>query len=97
MRVEAPLYRNVARQPPVGSHTCSASPFMAYLPGKFTRPDGKVDYNQASNMAFQCAENVRRSQATVAGIKSNPKGGFDLRVTFPAAFFAVDSLSQHGK
>src|SRR5215831_6099931 len=49
----------------------------------FTRPDGKVDYLGASNMAFQCAENVKVNQATVAGIKSDPKGGFDLRVTFP--------------
>jgi hypothetical protein len=70
---------------------------MAFLPKAFTRPDGKVDYNQASNMAFQCAENIQRNQATVAGIKSNPKGGFDGRVVFPATFFAVDSLSHHGK
>ena len=70
---------------------------MAFLPKAFTRPDGKVDYNQASNMAFQCAENVQRNQATVAGIKSSPKSGFDGRVTFAPTFFATDSLSNHGK
>ena len=70
---------------------------MAFLPKAFTRPDGKVDYNQASNMAFQCVENMQRNQATVAGIKSSPKSGFDGRVTFAPAFFAVDSLAHHGK
>jgi hypothetical protein len=70
---------------------------MAFLSKAFTRPDGKVDYNQASNMAFQCAENIQRNQATVAGIKSSPKSGFDGRVTFSPTFFATDSLAQHGK
>jgi hypothetical protein len=70
---------------------------LAFLPKAFTRPDGKVDYNQASNMAFQCAENIIRNQATVAGIKSNPKGGFDGRVTYPATFFDVKSLGIAGK
>jgi hypothetical protein len=70
---------------------------MAFLPKAFKRPDGKVDYNQASNMAFQCAENIMRNQATVAGIKSNPKGGFDGRVKFPATFFDVNSLAHYGK
>jgi len=70
---------------------------MAFPVAKSTRPDGKVDYNQASNMAFQCAENVKRNQATVAGIKSDPKGGFDGRVTFPADRFDVSSLSRYGK
>jgi hypothetical protein len=70
---------------------------MAYIPKAFTRPDGKVDYNQGSNMAFQCAENIKRNQATVAGIKSNPKSGFDGRIVFPPTFFDVNSLGQHGK
>jgi hypothetical protein len=70
---------------------------MAYLPKAFKRPDGKVDYNQASNMAFQCAENLKRNQATVAGIKTNPKGGFDGRITFPASFFDVNSLAHYSK
>jgi Protein of unknown function (DUF1329) len=63
----------------------------------FTRPDGKVDYLGASNMAFQCAENVKVNQATVAGIKSDPKGGFDIRVSFPPSVFDVNSLSRFGK
>jgi hypothetical protein len=63
----------------------------------FTRPDGKVDYLGATNMAFQCAENVKVNQATVAGIKSDPKGGFDVRVTFPPNLFDVNSLSRFGK
>ncbi len=70
---------------------------MAYLPKAFTRPDGKVDYNQSSNMAFQCAENIKRSQATIAGIKSNPKGGFDARVTYGQTHFDVTSLQHFGK
>ena len=70
---------------------------MAYLTAKFTRPDGKVDYNQASNMAFQCAENVKNNQATVAGIKSTPTSGFDGRVKFPATFYDVNTLGRVGK
>jgi hypothetical protein len=70
---------------------------MAFLSGRFTRPDGKVDYNQGSSMAFQCAENIKRNQATLAGIKSNPKSGFDYRVKFPATFFDMTSLGRAGK
>jgi hypothetical protein len=70
---------------------------MAFLDKAFTRPDGKADYNQASNMAFQCAENIKRNQATVAGIKSSPKSGFDSRVTFPPNGFDVNALGQIGK
>jgi hypothetical protein len=70
---------------------------MAILPAAATRPDGKVDYNQGSTMAFQCAENINLNQATVAGIKSNPKSAFDARGTFPANFFEVNSLMNHGK
>ncbi|MGH3053917.1 MAG: outer membrane lipoprotein-sorting protein, partial [Gaiellaceae bacterium] len=70
---------------------------MAFLAGKFTRPDGKVDYNMAQSMAFQCAENVKRNQATVAGIKSNPKADFDYRVKFPATFFDMNALGRAGK
>ena len=46
---------------------------------------------------FQCAENVKSNQATVAGIKSNPKGGFDARVTYQKTLFDVDSLARFGK
>jgi len=63
----------------------------------FTRPDGKVDYFGTSNMAFQCAENIKFNQATVAGIKSDPKGGFDIRVSFAPNLFDMNSLSRFGK
>ena len=63
----------------------------------FKRPDGTVDYLGASNMAFQCAENIKGNQATVAGIKSDPKSGFDLRVSFPPSVFDMSSLSRAGK
>jgi Protein of unknown function (DUF1329) len=70
---------------------------MSFIPAPFKRPDGGVDYNQASNMAFQCAENIKGNQATVAGIKSSAKGGFDLRVKFDSNFFDMNSLSRYGK
>jgi hypothetical protein len=63
----------------------------------YTRPDGTVDHLGAANMAFQCAENVKINQATVAGIKSDPKGGFDLRVRHADNLFDVSSLSRFGK
>ncbi len=70
---------------------------MAFNPKKVTRPDGETDYVQGSNMAFQCAENIKRNQATVAGIKSDPKSGFDSQVEFDANTFDVNSLSRYGK
>jgi len=70
---------------------------MAFIPKPFTRPDGKVDWNQGSNMAFQCAENVKVERATVAGIKSSPKAGFRGRVPLPSNTFDVNALSQLGK
>lgn len=70
---------------------------MAYNPLPDTRPDGKVDWNQGSSMAYQCAESVRANRATAVGIKSSPTSGFDLRVTFDPADFDVDALSRHGK
>ncbi len=70
---------------------------MAFLPKAVTRPNGKVDFIQGSNMAFQCAENIKSNQATVAGIKSNPKSGFDSHITFPPDLFEMNSLSRYGK
>lgn len=70
---------------------------MQWNPIAFTRPDGKVDVNQGSNQAFQCAENLKMNRATVAGIKSGPDANFDGRVTFDAALFDVDALSRYGK
>ena len=70
---------------------------MGYTPLPFKRPDGKTDYNQASNMAFNCVENVKKNQATVAGIKSDPKGGFDLRVPYDPNVFDMNALPRIGK
>ena len=70
---------------------------MAWNPLPFTRPDGKVDYNQGSNMAYQCAENLKLNRATVAGIKSSPKAGFYGRIKFQPSIFDVDALARTGK
>jgi hypothetical protein len=70
---------------------------LSYMPLPDTRPDGKVDYNQGSNMAFVCVENVKRNQATLAGIKTTPKGGFDLRIKFDPALFETSALGRFGK
>ena len=70
---------------------------MAWNPLPFTRPDGKVDYNQGSNMAYQCAENLRLGRATVAGIKSSPTAGFYGRIRFNPSIFDVDALAHWGK
>ena len=48
-------------------------------------------------MAYQTAEAVKMRRATVAGIKSSPKSGFDGRITFKESDFALDRLSQAGK
>ena len=70
---------------------------MAWNPIPFTRPDGKVDYNQGSNQAYQTIENFKLNRATVAGIKSNPKAGFVGRVKFDPSVFDVDALAHMGK
>ena len=70
---------------------------MAWNPLPFTRPNGKVDYNQGSNQAFQCVENVKLNRATVAGIKSSPTAGFYLRTKVNPAIFDVDALARAGK
>jgi len=67
------------------------------VPAESKRPDGASDYNQAAAMGFQCVENLKRNQATVAGAKSNPKSEFDFHVTFPSGFFDTASLSRFGK
>src|SRR5437867_5100481 len=70
---------------------------MAWNPLPFTRPDGKVDYMQGSNMAYQCAENLKLNRATVAGIKSSPSSAFYGRIKFNPATFDVDALALSGK
>ena len=70
---------------------------MAWNPLPFTRPNGKVDYNQGSNQAFQCVENLKLNRATVAGIKSSPTAGFYLRTKVNPATFDIDALARAGK
>jgi hypothetical protein len=70
---------------------------MAWNPIAFTRPDGKVDYNQGGNMAFQVAENIKMNRAAVAAIKSNQSAGLYGRVKFEPGIFDVDALARHGK
>jgi len=63
----------------------------------FTRPDGRRDWGQGSNQAFQTVENVKMNRATVAGIKSSPTSGFDGKIRFPAGTFDYDALARRGK
>ena len=70
---------------------------MGWNPLPFTRPNGKVDYNQGSNQAYQTVENVKLNRATVAGIKSSPKAGFYLRGPLNPALYDVDALARSGK
>ena len=70
---------------------------MAFVPKEVTRPDGQRDWVQGSSMAFQCAENIKRDQATVAGIKSTPRSGFDSNVTYDANYFEMSTLNRFGK
>jgi hypothetical protein len=70
---------------------------MAWNPHRLTRPDGRVDFVQGGNMAFQCAESVKLNRATVAGIKWDPKAVFDGRIKFDPALFDLDTLARHGK
>jgi hypothetical protein len=70
---------------------------MGWNPIPFTRPNGKVDYNQGSNQAYQTIENIKLNRATVAGIKSSPKAGFIGRLKFAPGVFDVDALAKSGK
>ena len=70
---------------------------MAFIPKEVNRPDGKKDWVQGSTMAYQCAENIKRDQATVAGIKSSPRSGFDSNITFDDGYFEMSALNRFGK
>jgi hypothetical protein len=70
---------------------------LSWMPHKVMRPDGTADFLQGANMAFQCAESVKMSRATVAGIKVAPNAPFDSRLTFDPRLFAMESLSRFGK
>ncbi|HYD48421.1 MAG TPA: outer membrane lipoprotein-sorting protein, partial [Terriglobales bacterium] len=70
---------------------------MAFLPKKYTRPDGQVDYIQGSNMAFQLAENIKQNRATSAGQKVDAKAALDSRINFDSNFFETQAMSRFGK
>src|SRR2546430_1870582 len=70
---------------------------MAWNPHTVVRPNGKKDWVQGSNQAFQCSENVKINRATIAGIKSSPKAGFDARIKSDPSHFALESLARYGK
>jgi hypothetical protein len=70
---------------------------LGWNPMPRTRPDGRVDYVQGSNQAFQCVENLKLKRATVAGIKSTPSAAFFGRIKFNPAIFDLDALAKAGK
>jgi hypothetical protein len=70
---------------------------LGWHPIAFTRPNGKVDYNEGSNQAFQCIENLKMNRATVAGIKSSPTAAFYSHIKFNPTVFALDALARSGK
>jgi hypothetical protein len=70
---------------------------MSYIPARVDEGDGSFVYAEGSNMAFQCAENVKYNRATIGGVKSSPDSGFDLRVKFDPMLFDVSSLTRYGK
>jgi hypothetical protein len=70
---------------------------MGWNPHTLTRPDGKKDWVQGSNQAYQTVEAVKLNRATIAGIKSSPKSGFDGRITFDPQHFDFGSLARSGK
>jgi len=70
---------------------------MSWNPHTVVRPNGKKDWVQGTNQAFQCAESIKLDRATVAGIKSAPTSGFDARLTFDPSIFDLDALAHHGK
>ena len=70
---------------------------MAYNLAAYTRPDGRVDYIQGSNMSYQTAENIKATRATIAGLKSDPKAALDVHVPLEPALFDMNSLSRYGK
>jgi hypothetical protein len=70
---------------------------LGWHPIAFTRPNGQVDYNEGSNQAFQCVENIKLNRATVAGIKSNPTAPFITHIRFDPGIFSLDALARSGK
>jgi len=70
---------------------------LSWNPIPFTRPNGKVDYNEGSNQAYQCIENLNLHRATVAGIKSRPNATFYSHIKFNPDVFDLNTLNRSGK
>jgi len=70
---------------------------MSWNPVQEKKPDGTPAWRQGSTQAFQCAENVKASRATVAGIRSSNTAVFDGAVKFDPAIFDMDALARSGK
>lgn len=70
---------------------------LGYNPQKVTRPDGKSDYVQGSNMAYQANEAIKMGRATVAGIKTRPNSRFQQRGMMDENIFDLDTLAKRGK
>jgi hypothetical protein len=70
---------------------------IAYDLQKYTRPNGKVDYIQGSNMSYLCAESIRGNRATIAGLKTAPNSALDVHVPPEPSKFLVDALGRVGK
>ena len=70
---------------------------LGYNPMRVTRPDGTIDYNQGSNMAYQTNEAIKLNRATVAGIKTTPASRFLQRAPIDEQVFDLDALAHQGK
>jgi hypothetical protein len=70
---------------------------MAYTPARVDAGDGRFVYLEGSNMAFVCSENIKYNRATIGGVKSSPRSGFDFHTKFDPMLFEMNSLSRYGK
>ncbi len=70
---------------------------LSWNPMPFTRPNGKVDYNEGSNQAYQCIENLKLNRATVSGMKSSPTSPAYSHIKFDPMIFNQSALSRSGK
>jgi hypothetical protein len=70
---------------------------ISYTPVRIDAGNGKSIYLEGSNMGFQCNENIKYNRATIGGIKSSPRSGFDFGIKFDPLVFDVNSLSRYGK
>jgi len=72
---------------------------MVFDHHKYTRPDGISEYIQGSNMAYQCAENVKANRATTAGTlpPSMKDPASDRRVPYEPSFFDFTTMQRFSK